>query len=75
MKDSIYIRTMSEINHTLTKLNIEAYDDKQLIEFGINTYYKKKFIDWDHIIILNHINIKLDKYELNLIMTSNLNKT
>ena len=32
--DSIYMRTMTDINHTLTKLNIEAHDDKQLIELG-----------------------------------------
>ena len=32
--NSTYIRTMTDINPTLTKLNIEAYDDKQLIELG-----------------------------------------
>ena len=31
---SLYIRTMTDINHTLTKLNIEAYSDEQLTEFG-----------------------------------------
>ena len=35
---------MGDISHTLTKLNIEAYDDKQLIELCKNTFNKTKFI-------------------------------
>ena len=36
---AIYIRAMTDsgIDHTITKLNIEAYTDEQLIELGKNT--------------------------------------
>ena len=36
---SIYIRTMTDsgIDNTISKLNIEAYTDEQLIELGKNT--------------------------------------
>ena len=54
---------MTDINPTLTKLNIEADDDKQLIEFGRNIPYNKKHIDWGHWTVFNNINVKSDKHK------------
>ena len=33
--------TDSGIDNTISKLNIDAYTDEQLIELGKHTYYKK----------------------------------
>ena len=64
---------MGGINHTLTKLSIEASTDEQLIEFGKEYLTQKEVIYREHTIIFNHRKMKLDKSkEIHIMMTLNL---